>query len=248
MSMILQKLREYADRLKSERERIKCEVEKDDFLLRQIDEFREKAKQLQELLSSKENKVQELQEIVSEREGKAKELSDIIEEHQDAAERVVAGVKEQIDGMIEAVDFKLNELQQMFSEQLDQNAKNSEEQGDRAIAHIREFHEHSEQSIREFVEKTEEALRSLSEKVETSLSGLDGQFESVKSELSEKVHTEDVKCYRNIQALIAESDNKLDSLQEHVAKVSSVKTWIRLGVFVGALNLACLIGLIIAIL
>ena len=50
-----------------ERERIQTEVEKEDFLLSQIDEFREKAKQLQDLLAAKENKVQELQWIVNER-------------------------------------------------------------------------------------------------------------------------------------------------------------------------------------
>ncbi len=40
------------------RDRIQEEVEKEDFLLSQIDEFREKAKQLQDLLASNENKVQ----------------------------------------------------------------------------------------------------------------------------------------------------------------------------------------------
>lgn len=58
-------------RRKTERERTRNNVEKEDFLLNQIDEFREKAKQLQSLLISKESKVQELQEIVEERgEGK----------------------------------------------------------------------------------------------------------------------------------------------------------------------------------
>ena len=43
-------------------------LEKDDYLLKQIDEFRAKAQQLQKLLITKESKVQELQEIVDERE------------------------------------------------------------------------------------------------------------------------------------------------------------------------------------
>ena len=41
-------------------ERTHTKVEKEDFLLSQIDEFREKAKQLQDLLASKESKAQEL--------------------------------------------------------------------------------------------------------------------------------------------------------------------------------------------
>ena len=48
-------------------------MDKEDFLLKQIDEFREKAKQLQALLVTKEDKVQELQNIVDEREEGCKE-------------------------------------------------------------------------------------------------------------------------------------------------------------------------------
>ena len=125
MGKVVQLLKEYTDRRKTDRERKRDNVEKEDFLLNQIDEFREKARQLQELLSSKENKVQELQEIVAEREGKAKELSDMIEERQDAADRVVSGVKVQIDGMVEKVDAKLNELNETFAERLAENAVSS---------------------------------------------------------------------------------------------------------------------------
>lgn len=63
-------------------ERTRENVEKEDFLLSQIDEFREKAKQLQNLLALKESKVSELQALVSEREGKAQELELILTERQ----------------------------------------------------------------------------------------------------------------------------------------------------------------------
>ena len=46
------------------RERTNREVDREDLLLSQIDEFREKAQQLQSLLLSKESKVAELQNIV----------------------------------------------------------------------------------------------------------------------------------------------------------------------------------------
>ena len=114
-------------------------MEKEDFLLSQIDEFREKAKQLQSLLATKETKVQELQEIVEEREGKAKELSDMLDEKKDAADKVVEGVRGQIDGMvgqvdskmrdlIGQVDAKMKELNETFAERLAENALNSTEQ------------------------------------------------------------------------------------------------------------------------
>lgn len=222
MKEIIQKLKEYADRRKNKPERIKEDVGKEDFLLNQIDEFREKARQLQQLLSSKEDKVQELQDIVAEKEGKAKELSDIIEERQDAADRVVAGVKEQIDGMIDKVDTKLNELNATFAERLAENAANSAEQHEEVRGLIREYNE----------------------KLSETVNGLNGQFEKIRSEICEKVHTENVNCYRNVQTLIEESDRKLDGIEEDVSKLSSFKTMLTILIIFAILNFAGLAGII----
>lgn len=220
MGGIADKLKAYINRRKTQRERITKRVEKEDFLLNQIDEFREKAKQLQSLLASKENKVQELQEIVAEREGKAQELSNIIEERQDAAERVVSGVGKQIDGMIEKVDTKLNELNETFAERLAENAVSSTEQ-----------HEEVRKMIVEHNEKLTETVN-----------GLNGQFDKIKNEISEKIHTEDVKCYRNIQALFEESDKKMQELQEDMLTVRSLKTMLKVIAFFVALNFVGLAG------
>ena len=48
-------------------EKMQEKVDKDDFLITQIDEFREKAKRLQEMLNTKETKAKELSSIVEER-------------------------------------------------------------------------------------------------------------------------------------------------------------------------------------
>lgn len=57
-------------------------MSREDFLLRQIDEFRERAKQLQSLLDSRETEAQELQTLVDERQEKADALGQILEERQ----------------------------------------------------------------------------------------------------------------------------------------------------------------------
>ncbi len=49
-----------------EQERTQKDVENEDLLINQIDEFREKAKQLQVLLEAKESKAAELQSLVDE--------------------------------------------------------------------------------------------------------------------------------------------------------------------------------------
>ena len=226
MSGMSQKLKGYIDRRKIQRERITDNVEREDFLLSQIDEFREKAKQLQNLISSKEDKVQELQEIVEEKEGQAKELSDIIEERQDAAERVVSGVGEQIDGMVNTVDAKLKELNETFAERLAENAVNSTEQNE-AVRKL----------IDEYQDKMSEAIK-----------GLDGQFEAVKNEICEKVHTEDVKCYRNMQTLIEESDRKIEETKDAVAELVSLKTMVKVTLVFTALNFVGLAAFLIHVL
>lgn len=216
MKDMLQKLKTYINRRKTKTERIKEKMGKEDFLLNQIDEFREKAKQLQELLSSREDKVQELQDIVAEREDKAKELSDIIEERQDAADRVVAGVREQMDGMIGKIDAKLIELNAVFTNRLSEEEKNSAAQ-----------HQEVRNMITEYNEKLSETVKELTE-----------DFDSIRSDICDKVHTENVNCYRNVQTLIDELNKKLDEIEKSCSKISSVKTMLTITFLFMLLNFA----------
>ena len=77
----------------AEREKVLSRMQQDDFLLKQIDEFREKAKQLQSILVTKENKVDELQSVLEEREEQARKLQQELEEHQKEADLLVQGVQ-----------------------------------------------------------------------------------------------------------------------------------------------------------
>lgn len=215
MGGMVQKLKNFADRRKTERERKKRNVEKEDFLLNQIDEFREKARQLQGLLATKANKVQELHDIVTEREEKAQELSDVIEERQDAAERVVSGVGDQIESMVAKVDAKLNELNETFAERLAENAVNCTEQHEEVRAMIKEHND----------------------KLTETVNSLNGKFDRIRDEICEKVHNEDVKCYRNMQALIEESDRRLETVRERVEQLDSLKNTSKVLTVLTVLNL-----------
>lgn len=163
------------------RERIKTDVEKEDYLLSQIDEFREKAKHLQDLLLSKESKVNELQTIVDEREVKAKELEEILNERQRRADGISAEVSKQIDNLIEKVSAKMEEIGTTIGADLKDGQKLSEEQ----VAQLRE-----------------------------TLEAITEQLDTIKGELSEKVHTENVKCFRNISDLFKGMDEKIDAVKK----------------------------------
>lgn len=175
------------------RERIKVEVEREDYLLTQIDEFREKAQHLQDLLLSKESKVLELQNIVDEREVKAKELENILNERQRKADGITEEVSKQIDSLIEKVSAKMEEIGTTIGSDLKDGQKLSEEQ----IADLKE-----------------------------TLSSLTEQLDTIKGELSEKVHSENVKCYRNVADLFKSMDDKMDAVKKDneitMIKVASV--------------------------
>jgi len=186
------------------RERTNREVGREDYLLNQIDEFREKAQQLQELLLSKESKVAELQNIVDEREGKARELEDILTERQKKADGITEEMTKQIDSLIGKVAAKMDEIGISINESM--NASVSVV--GREISESRQL---SEKQLAELQE-----LKDL-------LATLTPQLENVKAELSDKVHTENVKCYRNISDLFKSMEDKMDKMEEIQKSVGSVR-------------------------
>lgn len=217
-----------------ERERIQTEVEKEDFLLSQIDEFREKAKQLQDLLAAKENKVQELQSIVNEREGKAEEWQHILVERQEEADKIVTEFTKKVDDLADRVTAKMTEIETSISGQVAEVKRASEEQ----LATNKQFLE--EQAI---------ANKKLSEgqiaEVKALLENATAQLESIKTDLSEKVHSENVKCYRNIQDLFNEFDSKIEKMDEMEQGVGSVKGYVKCLSWFAILNFVVLIGFIL---
>lgn len=197
---------------KSREERIQMQVEKEDFLLSQIDEFREKAKQLQALLSSKESKVKELQSLVDEREGKAQRLQNILNERKQEADKLNQTVQEQVDGLIIKVEDKIDELSA--------DLKNMVSEG-----------------VNDTGEKTE-AMKAALEEVRQ-------QFTEIKNELSEKIHEEDVKCYRNIQTLFDEFGTKMDKVDNLDSSIGSIKSYLKCLSWFSIVNFIVLVGFIL---
>lgn len=171
-------------------ERILREVAKEDFLLNQIDEFREKAQQLQDLLLTKESKAEELSELVSQREHKANDLQNILNERQKKADEITLEVERQIDALIKKVSDKMDEIEGSLSKNVADGQKANEEQ----------------------------AL-----KVYESLGQIQNSLLDMKNEVNEKIHSENVKCYRNIQDLFKGIEDKLDGINMINDKVKGVK-------------------------
>lgn len=174
-------------------------LKKDDFLISQIDEFREKAKQLQALLDAKENRFKELQSIVEEREDKAKELNDVLEEKQKQADGILDGVERKIDEMTAQIANQVDEMDRKFAEHLAGNAVSIIDQNNK---------------VKEIVEEQRENY-------EKSVSSITEQVTLAKNEIFEKVHSEDVKCYRNLKMVLDEANQKVEEL---ICKTEELKT------------------------
>lgn len=215
-------------------------VDKEDYLLSQIDEFRAKAQQLQNLLLTKESKVQELQEIVDEREVKAKELEHILDERQKKADGITAEVTKQIDTLIDKVSEKMEAIGASLGQNLQEGQKLNERQ-------IEELKDSLGVLNSQQIEEIKSTLGSLNaqqaEELKNALSELNSQLEVVKSDLSDKVHSENVQCYRNLADLLRSVEEKLDKANEIEKKVSSVHKCTVAIIVLSVINMLGLVGL-----
>ena len=215
-------------------------IGKEDFLLNQIDEFRAKAQQLQNLLITKESKVQELQDIVDEREIKAKELEYILDERQRKADSITEEVTKQIDSLIDKVSEKMEAIGASLGKDLKDGQKLSERQ-------LEELKDTLGTLNGQQLEDIKSAVGSLNaqqaEELKEALSELNTQLEVVKSDLSDKVHSENVQCYRNLADLLKSVEAKLDKANEIEKKVTSVHKCTVAVIVLSVINMIGLAGL-----
>ncbi len=247
---------EISDKKDKIMERTSTKVEREDFLLSQIDEFREKAKQLQELLASKESKAQELQSLVNEREDKAEQLAQILSERQEEADLIMKDFNKKVDELSDKVTNKMTDIEVSISNQvmevknaslaqLAENRKLSEEQ----IAANKKLSEEQLATNKQFLEEQAIANKKLSEgqiaEVKQLLDSATTQLESIKTDLSEKVHSENVKCYRNIQDLFNEFDSKIEKMDEMERSVGSIRGYVKCLTWFSMINFVLLIAFIL---
>ena len=211
-------------------ERTHRKLENNDYLFTPIDEFREKAQQLQTLLQTKESKVKELQSIVDEKEDKAEELQQILEERQEKADGIEAEVGRHIDHLMEQVSQKMDELQTTMNRQMEDGRKLNNEQAD---------------NLRDSIEKANESENARTEQLISALSSVNEQLEGLKAELSEKIHNENVKCYRNIQDLFKGFEDQIEKIETVDQNVKSVRGFNKFLTWISVINFLTLVGFIL---
>ena len=98
----------------------------EDLLIAQIDAFREKATQLQNLITTKELKAAELEALVREKEAINVKLQDELNRKQREADGLVADVETQVDRMMQVVKSNMDQLELDIKGQVNNNQESYE--------------------------------------------------------------------------------------------------------------------------
>lgn len=185
------------------------------FLLDQINEFREHAQQLQNLLNSKDAQTQELEHKVDHGQKKIDVLENILKERAEKTDNLTKEVERQIDGMIEKVSLKMDAIEKSMKEES-------------KVGQLLDAQR---------TEELKEALELVKE-----------QLTMVKCELSDKVHSENVTCFRNIADLFREMDETVGKMAAEVSamavKTNSMKKCMITAIVFSGLSFAATIGMI----
>ena len=170
----------------------------------------------------------------------------------------------QLQALIGAKESKVKELEAMVREKEVRNAQLQEElakkqaeadgiaadvetQVDRMMQSLRSNMDELEKRIEDQVANNQENAAEQTQAMRDTLQDMSSGLDAITSELSEKVHSENVKQYRNIQDLLKELDNSEDE-QKNTAtrfamlrkKVTGITVIAVINMIVSAITLAIL--------
>ncbi len=89
------------------------------------------------------------------------------------------------------------------------------------------------------------SLENLNRKLDSGFGSIEKKLDVCKGELSDKVHSENVKSYRNVQALAEELNEKLEAKEQGGERKKSARGLLRAVLIVGILNLLAMAGWIL---
>lgn len=146
----------------------------------------------------------------------------------------------QLQGLINAKEQKVKDLEAMVQEkelrnaqlqnelaekqaEADSIAADVETQVDRMMQTLRGNMDNLEKRIEEQVADNQENAATQTKEMRDTLQEMTSGLDAIKGELSEKVHSENVKQYRNIQDLLKELDNSEEENQNTMARFAMLK-------------------------
>ena len=160
----------------------------------------------------------------------------------------------QLQSMIAAKERRVHELEREVLAKEDRNlelqaeltrkqeaadglAADVETQVDRMLQKLSAGMDDLEGHVREQVANNREDAEAQSQALRESIEEMSGGLGEIKGELSEKVHVESVKQYRNIQDLLKEMDTRDQQMAQISAEFRSLKNRLTAAIVLGAAGL-----------
>ncbi len=125
---------------------------------------------------------------------------------------------------LERKNIELSDSLARKQEEADSIVSDVNEQVDRMMQDVKANMSSLEERIERQVTNNEDAAAEQTKAMQDTLSNMSQGLEGIKLELAEKVHTENVKVYRNIQDLLKELDKSEEQKAELEHKLSDIKT------------------------
>ena len=96
----------------------------------------------------------------------------------------------------------------------------------------------------EVSDKLTEVNKEVSDKLTEVNTEISDKLGSVKGEIFEKIHSENVKCYRNIQTLVEELEKKLERTEIAEGSMKTIKGYMRAMIILTAVNVVGIAGVL----
>lgn len=158
------------------------EVDQDDYLIRQIDLFKNKASELQDKLNDRENRFRQLEETVEQKELEARDLKAVVDARQEEADNVLRSTEAQMRNLTYAVEAKINDLASIIQEKVDNNEEITKEQTAQLEVDFKQLEAKLDKIKMDLSDKTHQENLSSYRNVSASLNELQ---ESLTKELAE---------------------------------------------------------------
>ena len=151
------------------------------------------------------DKAKQLQTLIKAKENKVKVLEETVrvkEEEIATLQATLAKKQEEADSIVADVNVQVDRMMQSIKKNMDE----------------------LEDKISSQVESNETAAEEQAKAMQETLNSMNESLEVIKADLSEKVHTENVKVYRNIQDLMKELDHSEEDLADRSDKFVTLKS------------------------
>lgn len=195
-------------------------------LTAQIRELRQETGILRDLIRKKEEEVRELQLAVEEMEFEDMNINEMADNNNKQIEMMNSKLTTQLTEIADKLEARIDDLEA----KIDAKPDNDVDMEAKLAALMDEKTNSFSQKADELADKMYAVTRD---------SGVDG--DQIVNIISENVHNESVKCYRNIQSLLEEMEDKLTAIENKKVSISGTTALVVITMLVSMGNLALIV-------